>query len=110
MGSATIQANFGEDLGDTRNVTISDSTAQNISIDMGDGGYPLGTGAKRIVLQNISTCWATGPSVISPAPTLDPAFNMPNGPSSPLIPNPQNPGSNRMDIIYTNIGKLCGGG
>lgn len=97
-------------LGDTRNVTISDSVAQNISIDMGDGGYPLGTGAKRIVLQNITTCWAAGPSVISPAPTLDPNFGMPNGPSSPELVNHLAPPNRRKDIIYNNIGYLCGGG
>jgi hypothetical protein len=97
-------------MGDTRNVMISDSVAQNISIDLGDGRYPLGTGAKRIILQNITTCFAAGSSAISPAPTPDPNFGMPNGPSSPIILNPQAPGTFRADIIYTNIGKLCGGG
>ena len=96
-------------LGDTRNVTISDSVAQNIFIDMGNGRYPLGTGAKRIILQNITTCWAVGNGVISPAPTVDLAFGMPNGPSSPAIVNNNN-GQPRKDIIYTNIGNLCGGG
>jgi hypothetical protein len=97
-------------MGDSRNVTISDSIAQNISIDMGDRRYPLGTGAKRIILQNITTCWAAGPSLISPTPTPDPNFGMPDGPSSPVIPNPQAGGAPRLDIIYTNIGNLCGGG
>jgi hypothetical protein len=47
---------------------------------------------------------------ISPTPTLDPNFNMPDGPSSPQIPNPMAAGTLRKDIIYTNIGSLCGGG
>jgi len=51
--------------GDTRNVTISDTMAQNIFIDIGDGAYTtapgIGTGAKRIILQNITTCSAPAP-------------------------------------------------
>jgi hypothetical protein len=97
-------------LGDSRNVKISDSVAQTISIDMGDSRYPLGTGAKRIILENITACWASNSLGISPAPTLDPNFGMPDGPSSPQIPNPMAPGALRKDIIYTNIGSLCGGG
>jgi hypothetical protein len=96
-------------IGDTRNVAITDSIAQNISIDMGNSRYPLGNGAKRIILQNITTCWATGPSIISPPPTIDPNIGMPDGPSSPLIINTQD-GQPRLDIVYTNIGNLCGGG
>jgi hypothetical protein len=97
-------------LGDSRNVKISDSAAQTISIDMGDSRYPLGTGAKRIILENITACWASNSLGISPAPTVDPNFGMPNGPSSPQISNPMAPGALRKDIIYTNIGSLCGGG
>jgi Pectate lyase superfamily protein len=104
-------------LGDTRNVSITDSIANNISIDIGDAVYPgaslgagSGTGAKRIILQNITTC-VSNPSVISPAPTGDPYFGgQPNGPSSPMIPNPAEGGAPRKDIIYTNIGRVCGGG
>jgi hypothetical protein len=99
-------------LGDTRNVTISDSIAQNIFIDIGDGGYTAGggtgTGAKRIILQNITTCWATGTSVISPPPTTT-TNGQGDGSANPVIFNPSQ-GTNRRDIIYTNIGKLCGGG
>jgi Pectate lyase superfamily protein len=96
--------------GRTRNIKISDSMAQNISIDLGDGAYPTGTGAARIILENITTCFADGPSVISPPPTSDPDVGQPNGPSSPVIPNTLIPGKFRKDIIYTNIGNLCGGG
>ena len=99
-------------LGDTRNVTISDSMAQNIFIDIGDGGYTAGggtgTGAKRIILQNITTCFAPGPSSIIPPWT--PYTNLQgDGSSDPVVFNPSQ-GTNRRDIIYTNIGKLCGGG
>ena len=97
-------------VGDSRNISITDSLAQNISIDMGDGRYPLGTGAKRIVLDNITTCFANGPSVISPAPTTDPNYGMTNGPSSPIIPNPMTVGTYRRDIVYRNLGYFCGGG
>jgi len=96
-------------LGDTRNVTISDSAAQTIYIDMGDNNYPGGTGAKRIQLQNITACWAALKLDITPAPALDWHFNMPNGPSSPSIINPAS-GQPRQDIIYNNIGSYCGGG
>jgi len=97
-------------MGDTRNVTISDSVAQTIFIDMGNAQYPLGTGAKRIILQNITASWAKCILDITPAPTLYPYFNMPNGPSSPVIANPGEGGAPRKDIVYTNIGNLCGGG
>lgn len=98
--------------GDTRNVTISDSMVQNIFIDVGDGGYTAGggtgTGAKRIILQNITTCFAPGPSVIYPPWT--PHTNLQgDGSSDPVIFNP-NQGTNRRDIIYTNIGCYQGGG
>jgi hypothetical protein len=98
--------------GDTRNVTISDSMIQNIFIDVGDGGYTAGggtgTGAKRIILQNITTCFAPGPSVIYPPWT--PHTNLQgDGSSDPVIFNP-NQGTNRRDIIYTNIGCYQGGG
>jgi hypothetical protein len=104
-------------LGDTRNVSITDSIANNIYIDLGDRVYPggsmgtgTGTGAKRIILQNVTTCVAM-PSVISPAPNGDPYFGgAPNGPSSPIIANPAEGGLPRKDIIYTNIGQYCGGG
>ena len=97
-------------MGDTRNVSITDSIANNIYIDIGDARYPGGTGAKRIILQNISTC-ISSPSVISPTPTPDPAFGiLPNGPSSPVISNPAAGGAARKDIVYTNIGWICGGG
>jgi hypothetical protein len=97
-------------IGDTRNVSITDSIANNIYIDIGNGAYPGGTGAKRIILENISTC-ISSPSVISPTPTPDPAFGvLPNGPSSPVIANPAAGGAPRKDIVYTNIGWICGGG
>jgi len=103
-------------IGDTRNVSITDSAAQTIHIDMGTyngvapGAYPLGNGAKRILLQNITAWWAACKLDISPAPAFDPNIGMPNGPSSPVIPNPGIPGENRMDIVYNNIGAYCGGG
>jgi hypothetical protein len=104
-------------VGDTRNVSISDSVANNISIDLGDRIYPggsmgpgTGTGAKRIVLQNITTC-VSQPSQIYPLPSGDPYFGgAPNGPSSPVIPNPAEANAPRKDIVYTNIGYVCGGG
>jgi len=96
-------------IGDTRNVSITDSVAQTIHIDMGNYNYPLGTGAKRILLQNVTACWAASKLDIIPAPSLDPTIGMPNGPSSPAITNPQN-GAPRQDIIYNNIGSYCGGG
>jgi hypothetical protein len=104
-------------MGDTRNVSITDSVAQNIHIDMGDGVYPggalgggTGTGAKRIILQNISTCEG-GTSGISPTPVGDPYFGGAyNGPSSPVVPNPAEGNAPRKDIVYTNIGQICGGG
>jgi Pectate lyase superfamily protein len=96
--------------GDTRNVSITDSIANNIYIDLGDAAYPGGSGAKRIILENISTC-ISSPSVISPKPTADPALGvLPNGPSSPVIPNPAAGGAARKDIVYNNIGWICGGG
>jgi len=104
-------------VGDSRNVSITDSIANNIHIDIGDAIYPggslgagTGTGAKRIILQNITTCVSL-PSVISPKPTGDNYFGgLPNGPSSPQIPNPAEGGAFRKDIVYTNIGVVCGGG
>jgi hypothetical protein len=104
-------------VGDTRNVSITDSVANNISIDMGDKIYPAGalgtgtgTGAKRIILQNVTTCVAQGSSIL-PAPLGDPYFGgLPNGPSSPIIPNPAEGGAARKDIVYTNIGSYCSGG
>jgi hypothetical protein len=97
-------------VGDSRDISITDTMAQSISLDMGDNKYPLGTGAKRILLQNITTCIAPGSS-ISPAPTTDPEFGQPNGPSSPIIPNAlSGQGSLRKDIVYLNIGYACGGG
>jgi len=108
--SAVLSIKLIELKGDTRNVKISDSMAQNITIDLGDGRYPTGTGAKRVILENITTCFAPGPSVITPAPTADPDFGQPNGPSSPVLPNTLVPGKFRKDIVYTNIGNYCGGG
>jgi hypothetical protein len=104
-------------LGDTRNVSITDSVANNIFLDVGDRIYPgaalgagTGTGVKRIILQNITTCVAQ-PSAILPAPTGDPYFGgLPNGPSSPIIANPAKGNQPRQDIVYLNIGRYCGGG
>lgn len=104
VSSMPIQLN-----GDARNVTISDSVAQSVYIDMGDARYPLGSGAKRITLQNITACWTNNKLDIKPLPTLDPDIGMPDGPSSPVIINPQT-SSPRKDILYSNIGNLCNGG
>jgi hypothetical protein len=97
-----ISAIFSDKLialhGDTRNVTISDSVADSISIDYVSGKIQsTPSGAKRIILQNISTC-LTGTQSITPAPT------------NPFVPGPsQSPDPSRPDIIYTNIGLICGG-
>jgi hypothetical protein len=104
-------------MGDTRNVSITDSVANNIYIDLGDRVYPAaalgpgtGTGAKRIILQNVTTCVSL-PSSITPTPAGDPYFGgLPNGPASPIVPNPAEGGLARKDIVYTNIGVYCGGG
>ena len=87
--------------GDTRNVMISDSMADFISIQYVSGSIsPSPNGAKRIVLQNITTC-NSGSWNITPTPTnLFP----PGGPGPS-----QSPDSTRPDIIYSNIGLLCGG-
>jgi hypothetical protein len=94
----------------TRNISISDSLIEHINIDLGDGAYPIGTGAGRIMLQNISTCFALTPGpYVTPVPANDPNFGQPNGPSSPVLNNTLN-NTPRQDIVYTNIGYICGGG
>lgn len=81
-------------LGDSRNVTISDSMAQNIFIDVAGG-------AKRIILQNITAGFAScGPLGVIPAP------GAPGGGSGA---GSMNPLPDRPDIIYTNIANYCGG-
>jgi hypothetical protein len=110
--SSVLSLTYIKLMGDTRNVTISDTTAQNIYIEVGDGGYTaagptIGTGAKRIILQNITTC-VGGTSSIIPPPTLHTNLQG-DGDASPVINNP-NFGTPRRDIIYVNIGYYCGGG
>lgn len=99
-------------LHDSRNISVSDSMTQKISIDVGDGGYTAGpgsgTGAKRILLENITACFVNGALEISPPPT--PTTNgQGDGIASPVIFNPSS-GTPRRDIIYRNIGGLCAGG
>jgi Pectate lyase superfamily protein len=92
-------------LGDSEHVSLIDSQAENVTIDLGNGGFPVDTGAKYVRLQNISACFVSGNTGmgIVPTPVSDPDFGMPNGPSSPVI-------NNRTDIVYDNIGYICGGG
>lgn len=84
--------------GDTRNITVSDSIADSVSIDYNSGPIqPTPSGAKRITLQNISTC-VTATSSITPPPT------------NAYVPGPsQSPDPTRPDIIYMNIGRICNG-
>jgi hypothetical protein len=85
-------------------------SSQALSWDFWLGLGRQNAGAKRILFQNITTCVAN-PSVISPAPTGDPYFGgVPNGPASPIIPNPAEGNQPRKDIVYMNIGAYCSGG
>ena len=66
--------------------------------------FAQGTGAKRILLQNVAICGGTPSSSIVPPPS----FHPPSKISSPLIMNPLDGNNYRRDIVYSNIIASCG--